>query len=221
MRGDSQGPGNPNSLSGELVDNGVTSVMNVQQPQLEEGPAAHQAWVLAQLEENERPLLRYALRLMGLDDIARDVVQHCFLQLCDQSSAEIGEGARAWLFRVCRNRVIDLQRRSVVRVDQNQPAVDFDEQGGVTFAFSREPNPAEQVERIELCDRLWSLANQLGTTQREVVLLWCEGFTYREIATITGHTDKYVRVLAHRALQTLRQNPEVKSWLEDVGVARA
>lgn len=180
----------------------------------------HQAWVLSQLEEHERPLLRYALRLLGEIEVARDVVQHCFLKLCDQSAESVGKIARPWLFRVCRNRVIDLHRRTSVRGTE-EALGSGNEPTGITFAVSREPDPADLVERGELCDRLWQLANQLGSVQREVVVLWCEGFSYQEIASITGHTDKYVRVLAHRALQALRKNPLVQTWLEEVGAAKA
>lgn len=187
------------------------------------GPAAegiaHQTWVLAQLAAHERHLLRYVRRMVGSEEAARDVVQHSFLQLCDIGQQGVGADARPWLFRVCRNRVIDMRRRNLFQEEHLQSLEH--EQAGAYSVFSREPNPAELAERGELCERVWLLAGKLSPAQREVVFLWCEGFSYAEISTITEHAEGYVRVLAHRALQALREHPQVKSWLEEVGVARA
>ena len=47
--------------------------------------------------------------------------------------------------------------------------------------------------------------------QREAVDLWTEGFSYREIAEITGNRQGQLRVLVHRALKRLRGDPAVKT----------
>jgi DNA-directed RNA polymerase specialized sigma24 family protein len=49
--------------------------------------------------------------------------------------------------------------------------------------------------------------------QREALTLWSEGFAYREIAAITGRTEGNVRVVVHRALNTLRNlAPAEQAW---------
>jgi RNA polymerase sigma factor (sigma-70 family) len=50
---------------------------------------------------------------------------------------------------------------------------------------------------------------QLPAAQRDAVDLWCEGFTYRQIAEIAGHSEGNVRVLVHRAIKQLRQKLKV------------
>src|SRR6476659_1411620 len=65
-------------------------------------------WVLAALDQFEGRLLRYAQRLLGDPESARDVVQFVFLRLCDQSSADIDDRLAQWLYTVCRNRALDL-----------------------------------------------------------------------------------------------------------------
>ena len=51
-------------------------------------------WVLAVLDRYEAPLVRYAARLLGDGDSAREAVQHAFLQLCERSAEEFTAAAR-------------------------------------------------------------------------------------------------------------------------------
>ena len=74
-------------------------------------PGTRRQWVLAVLDRYEAPLVRYAARLLGDGDSAREAVQHAFLQLCERSAEEFIDGREApWLFRVCRNKALDLIR---------------------------------------------------------------------------------------------------------------
>ncbi len=63
------------------------------------------------LAQYESPLIRYALRLTGNLDRARDVVQDTFLKLCRQTPDSIDGNLARWLFTVCRNGAFDLQRK--------------------------------------------------------------------------------------------------------------
>jgi RNA polymerase sigma-70 factor (ECF subfamily) len=73
-------------------------------------PIDRREWVLAALDKYEGRLVRYARRLVGCEDQARDVVQFVFLRLCDQSPEEIGERLAQWLYTVCHNRALDMLR---------------------------------------------------------------------------------------------------------------
>jgi RNA polymerase sigma factor (sigma-70 family) len=75
--------------------------------------------------------------------------------------------------------------------------------------MGREPDPAEFAERQDLCGELARQVAQLPAAQRDAVDLWCEGFTYRQIAEIAGHSEGNVRVLVHRAIKQLRQKLKV------------
>lgn len=166
----------------------------------EEQQIAHRDWVLAALDEYEGRLLRYACRLTDGDgDLARDVVQHAFLRLCDQRPAELEGRLAAWLYAVCRNRAIDLRRRSS-RLEPLSAA-------GEAEAFGRESNPADAAELRDAGEQVRRAIEALPDKQRDVVNLWAEGFSYREISQVTEHTESYVRVIAHRAFQALRRHP--------------
>ena len=159
-------------------------------------------WVLAALDAYESRLLRYAQRLTGGDvNLARDVVQHAFLQLCRQPPREVNGRLASWLYAVCRNRAIDLKRRTC-RLEPFTCGAERDTPG-------RELDPAELMETLDAGELVREAINALPERQQEVVNLWSEGFAYREISEITGATENYVRVMVHRAFQTLREHPLV------------
>jgi RNA polymerase sigma-70 factor (ECF subfamily) len=150
------------------------------------------------LDRYEAPLVRYAARLLGDGDSAREAVQHAFLQLCERSAEEFRDGREApWLFRVCRNKAFDL-----IRLRQRQTG---QSEADLAALVGREPDPAELAERQDLCGELARRVAQLPAGQREAIDLWCEGFTYRQISQIAGRSEGNVRVLVHRAIKQLRE----------------
>jgi RNA polymerase sigma factor (sigma-70 family) len=166
-------------------------------------PGTRRQWVLVVLNRYEAPLVRYAARLLGDADSAREAVQHAFLQLCEQLPDERGGREAPWLFRVCRNKAMDL-----IRLRQRQSG---DSEADLAVLAGREPDPADLAERQDLCDELVRQVAQLPIGQREAIDLWCEGFSYREISEIAGQSEGNVRVLVHRAIKQLREYFKVTS----------
>lgn len=155
------------------------------------------AWFKRILEEFEGPLLRYAQRITGDLDLARDVVQETFLRVCREDRAALEGHLSWWLFRVCRNRALDVQRkeqRMSVATEQNLQSLP----GGI--------GPAEQLEARETNSRLLSLLENLPTNQQEVIRLKFQNdLKYREIAEITGQSISSVGFLLHTGLKRLRE----------------
>ena len=156
-------------------------------------------WVLSVVDEYQGRLTRFAARMLGDEESARDVVQHAFLRLCDRSPSELRDRVAAWLFTVCRNRAVDVLRARERTVSLAE--------GDGRVCTRPEHDPAATVERQELYARLNALVVELPPAQREAMDLWTEGFTYRQIAGITGRSEGSVRVLVHRALRALRRHP--------------
>ena len=71
-----------------------------EQPMAGERLTVGTSWVEPVLEEYEGPLTRYAQRLTGDLETARDVVQETFLRLCRQRLAEVEGHLAEWLYRV-------------------------------------------------------------------------------------------------------------------------
>ena len=166
------------------------------------GPQKRREWVLDAVRRYESPLVRFAQRLVADEATARDIVQHAFLRLCDQSPEDLENRTAQWLFAVCRNKAVDYLRSR----QRAAGASEFE----LPCCESREPDPAAVVERHDLAEHLGRLIAELPDAQREAISLWAEGMAYRDIAAVLETTEGNVRVLMHRAIKRLRQHPMVQ-----------
>ncbi len=170
-------------------------------------------WVLATVDEFEGRLTRYAIRLLGDEHSARDVVQHTFLRLCDAVPQEIQDRIGPWLFRVCHNRSLDVLRKNGRVQPLSSSASDQ--------LPTREPDPVALAEQQDLGRWVYQLLDELATGQREVIELWLNDFSYQEISQITGRSEGHVRVIAHRGLSRLREHPRTRQLLDGLAPSAA
>ncbi len=154
------------------------------------------SWLIAALERYEAPLVRYATAILGNPDHARDAVQDTFLQLCREEPARIDGYLAQWLFTVCRNRSLDIQKKSRWEAEWTSRAP---EPGRLAMP------PAVVLENQELLNQILQLVELLPENQREVLLLKfrCD-LTYNEISRITGLSVTNVGFLIHTGLKTVR-----------------
>jgi RNA polymerase sigma-70 factor (ECF subfamily) len=154
-------------------------------------------WIAAALARHEGPLVRYAARLTGDLEQARDVVQDCFLRLLRERREDVEGHEKVWLFKVCRHRAFDFLRKGR-RMDTAELA-DLDGRA------SKGPAPLEKAEHDEAAGKLTALLAALPERQREVVRLrFQEGLSYRQISEVTGASVSHVGVLLHTAIRALR-----------------
>ena len=154
--------------------------------------------VTALVDRYERPLLAYASRMLGGDwQGAQDAVQETFLRLCRENRDKIESRVAAWLFSVCRSRVIDMQRtKHATPIDASQ----------VTVADPA-PDAAQVACEAEEKDQLVGMVDQLSPRQQEVLRLRMQaGLSYREIAEVTGLTVSNVGFHLHAAVRSLRDS---------------
>lgn len=154
-------------------------------------------WLQAVVARYERPLCQYAYRMTGNFEHARDAVQDTFLKLCREESMDDDRTA-PWLFRVCRNRCIDILRKE----KPMQPLTDA--QADVLPAPGH--SPAEETGLRESVSLLLQKLAQLPARQAEVIRLkFQHQMSYREIAAVTALSETNVGYLIHVGIQTLRQ----------------
>jgi len=155
------------------------------------------------MQEYEKPLIRYALRFTRDLDQARDVVQDTLLRFWKSDDHNKDQYLAPWLFRVCRNRAIDLYRK-----DQHlDSGNDFELEN---VANSR-PHPAQNLEHKQTKTEILSLLNNLPEKEQEVIRLkFQNGFSYKEISAITGLSVSHIGLLIHQAIKALREGLKPK-----------
>jgi RNA polymerase sigma factor (sigma-70 family) len=147
--------------------------------------------------EQHAPLTRYAARLLGDADRARDVVQDTFVKLMARDPAEINGYAVEWLFTVCRHRALDVLRK--------EGRMKRFEEGQAERVTTADPRPGRLLEQAETQATILSLINRLPPNQQEVVRLkFQNGFSYKEISRITELSVTNVGFLIHTAVARLR-----------------
>ena len=166
---------------------------------------APRQWVAETFEELEPLLLAYVSRRVRNPETAQDVVQEAFVKLCQQPWPEIGEHTKAWLYKTCRNRVIDIARR-----EGRMHAVQTD--ADVSTLYDRKSRPAEDgATRDEQIDQVREQINELHQRQQEILRLRLqEGLSYKQIAEVTGLTATNVGYLLHQAVSGLRGKLQVE-----------
>ena len=139
---------------------------------------------------------RYLRRLTNARVPAEDLLQETFfkLHLEWEAGTEI-ENVRAWLFRVATNLARSrgrAEQRALLRDGRHQPEQRISD-------FERNLGERQAIRRALV---------QLPPRMRQVLLLFSEGFTYREIAEIVGAEMEYVGVLLQRARAAFRRHYE-------------
>lgn len=161
------------------------------------GHAGKGELIRATLARYESPLTRYARRITGDAERARDVVQETFLRLCRDEQAPPPDRVAEWLFTVCRNKALDVRRK---------------ESRMTTLAdihlcdSASELRPHLATQQRDEADRIRKFVEELPDKQRTAVRLkFAEGLSYREIGRRTGWSVSNVGFLIHQGVKTLRR----------------
>lgn len=155
-------------------------------------------WIRDVFARWESDLLRYARHLVGDPECARDVVQETFLKLCRQDRGQLDGHLVEWLFTVCRNGALDVQRK-----EQRMTTMTLD---AVMDSVSLDPSPDDAAEQQDESNRLLRLIGGLPANQQEVLRLkFQHSLSYREISSITGLTETNVGFLIHVGIKRLRE----------------
>ena len=141
-----------------------------------------------------RPLCLYALHYLQDADAVEDVVQEAFTTYWQRLGESAPDNPKAYLYRMVRNRCIDLLRRS----GHDPERLQAEDAAGVI-------DDGQAEERAELEARLWAAVERLPAKRRELLLMSKrDGMSYEAIAEATRLSVNTVRNQISRALQALR-----------------
>jgi len=165
--------------------------------------------LISQALERDRPRLRSFIRKHVADTSeAEDILQDVFYELLEAYRLmKPVEHVTAWLFRVARNRMIDLFRRSKLS-SLNNP-VSAEEEGGTLEDLlpSADAGPEAAYARSLLLDALDEALEELPAAQRDVFIAHeLIGQSFKEISAETGLSVNTLLSRKHYAVVHLRQS---------------
>ena len=146
---------------------------------------------ITEVVERDKPRLRNFIRRRVPDSRdAEDILQEVFYELVEANRLLMPiEHVTGWLFRVARNRIIDLFRKKkpesfsdTAVADENDEVLYLEE-----LLPSADAGPEAVYERNELLDELELALAELPAEQREVFVAHeVEGRSFKEMAAATG-----------------------------------
>ena len=146
--------------------------------------------LISQALERDRPRLRSFIRKHVADTgEAEDILQDVFYELLEAYRLmKPVEHVTAWLFRVARNRMVDLFRRKKP-ASLNSPASFEEEDGGTLEDLlpSADAGPEAVYARSLLLEALEEALEELPQAQREVFVAHeLQGQSFKEMSAETG-----------------------------------
>ena len=180
--------------------------------------ALRKPWSMAEQDQQiseaiarEQGRLRNFIRKRVADQgEAEDVLQDVFYELIEAyRMMSPVEEASAWLFRVARNRIIDLFRRKKREAAWSQPVATTED--GETLEWddllpSPEAGPEAAYARTVLLEELDAALDELPEEQREVFVAHeLMGYSFKDIAEQTGISVNTLLSRKHYAVLHLRE----------------
>ncbi len=144
-------------------------------------------------------LFRFALRFLGNEEEAKDVVQEVFIRVWNgREQMEEVQNWEAWCMRITKN--LSLDRIRTITRKQTQPIEDG-------YDIRQEAlTPHESTEIHESMTKINQFIAALPEKQRQIIHLRdIEGYTYNEISEILELDMNQVKVNLFRARNSVRE----------------
>jgi RNA polymerase sigma-70 factor (ECF subfamily) len=141
---------------------------------------------------------RHIYYIVGRPAEAEDLTAQAFLQAWEAIERYQIRGAPfvSWLLRIAHNLAVSYLRSKREASELPETLVDVSRQG----------NPEQEVLRGADGERVREAILGLRDEQRQVIILrFVDDLEYREVAEIVGKSVAAVRVIQHRALNSLRK----------------
>ncbi|MDY6801016.1 MAG: RNA polymerase sigma factor [Bacteroidota bacterium] len=136
-------------------------------------------------------IYRFILKNINQTDEAKDIVQDTFEKLWVRAADVSFENVKPYLFSTAYHTMID-------KIRKNKRISSVDEYGSI--------DPLHNEQYTDLGEILNEAIKQLPEVQRSVILLRdYEGYSYQEIAHITGLSESQVKVYIYRGRLTLKK----------------
>ena len=160
------------------------------------------------MSKHYRSVLNFIARFIGRPAAAEDLTQEVFLRIYRNRSRYAPQARfRTWMFTIARNLSLNEIRRSARSEDLIRRAEPDDGTNTTSNPQSGDvPGPEAELLLQERREKLHQAIAALPENQRTAILLRrFEGFSYAEIASVLGVSQKAVKSLLSRAKVNLKQ----------------
>ncbi len=158
------------------------------------------------VEEHLREVYSFAVRLVGNQHEAEDIVQETFVKVWKNLKKynPASSKFKTWLTRIARNTCVDHLRKH-----KSVPFSEFDNEEGENLLTqgleSEEPLQDETAALAQDAAMIEKGLEQLSPAHREVLLLrYQEGLSFVEVASVIGASPNTIKSRHRRALHHLR-----------------
>jgi RNA polymerase sigma-70 factor (ECF subfamily) len=160
------------------------------------------------VDQTRRPLYRFIYGMVRDPHQAEDIFQDVWIRAIKGLHRYQSDRLLSWLFRIARNRVIDVSRKRKPDASLQQPVGDRDSGGTLeTVLPNLDPGPERQTSNQELALRIHEAVNALPLEQREVYLMRTEAdMPFKVIAGIQNVSINTALARMHYALKSLRES---------------
>jgi RNA polymerase sigma factor (sigma-70 family) len=153
---------------------------------------------------------RMALRITGEPASADDALQEGLISAYRALDRVEPRNLRGWFVRIVQNAARDAgrreRRRPTIQIQtQEEEGVGAERRGAAELSAGRASDPAGVVEGRELAAQLRAALREIPEERRTAILLFdVDGYTYAEIAEITGSSLGTVKSRISRGREELR-----------------
>lgn len=177
------------------------------------------------VERHKRRLYAVILKLVGDEDLAEELAQESFVKAYGAISGFRRDSSfGTWLVQIGIHTARDHLRRAKRQRDRAIISIDaLRDTHGHSLELvdeSRAADPGAEVEAREERELMRHALDRLPDEYREVLVLkHFEGWSYEQIADLTGDSIGTLKVRAYRARQLLREHVADLGWSSSIGSA--
>lgn len=145
-------------------------------------------------------LVQFLYRRVWDLERARDLAQEAFLRALGHNPAS----PRSWVFTIALNLARD-EARTAIRRKRHLTLLKGEAEAVAEVAALETPDPIQRLERAAREEAAREALDSLSEGDREILLLWQAGLSYREIAAQTGLAISSIGTTLSRARRRLAE----------------
>jgi RNA polymerase sigma-70 factor (ECF subfamily) len=150
------------------------------------------------INKNDEKLRHLSRVYAECTDEMKDIYQEIIISIWQSLSSFNGEASiGTWIYRVAINTAISFARKKKVR-HRYYASFKKEKEAQDTVMVGLSDN-----EKGGKADRLYEAISKLNASEKALITMYLEDFSYREIAFVTNITENYVGVKLHRIKQKL------------------